>query len=283
MGLSIVVASVAVVPSALGWALQPYLPSSATFVLFHVAASGFAVALAAVEPWAHQTTGLLGKVPIPLGVVSVIECIRHKRETLAKCVYGTRSSFGLSTWASDYVTTYENAFPTSPYFMRSSLDGLVCLLPLESTCQCTGSWAAGQIGRQRCLMEIRLLSTARANSQKCTMPNVISVCQYGIPMVTSLTLVPTSHLPLPGVTARQIKEGVNWAMTQSNHGHAVYIHCAHGHGRSVGLLVACFLKSGRCHTIAEGEAMIKAIRPKIRLNTRQKREITRWMESERSE
>ena len=64
MGLSFVVASVAVVPSALGWALQPYLPSPATFVLFHVAASGFAVALAAVEPWAHQTTRLLGKVSI---------------------------------------------------------------------------------------------------------------------------------------------------------------------------------------------------------------------------
>ena len=102
-------------------------------------------------------------------------------------------------------------------------------------------------------------------------------------MVTSLTLVPISHLPLSGVTAQQIKKGVDWAMKQRDDGHAVYIHCAHGHGRSVGLLVACFLKAGQCHSITEGEAMIKAIRPKIRLNTRQKREITRWMEIEGSE
>lgn len=64
MGLTTVVGSIAVAPAALGWALRPLVPFPVTFVLFHVAATGFVVAAAASEPLATQTQGLLGKVEL---------------------------------------------------------------------------------------------------------------------------------------------------------------------------------------------------------------------------
>ena len=54
--------------------------------------------------------------------------------------------------------------------------------------------------------------------------------------------------------------------------------CAHR--LSVALLIACLIKLGVYKSVDEGEAKIKAIRPKIRLNARQRKEITKWMELE---
>ena len=42
---------------------------------------------------------------------------------------------------------------------------------------------------------------------------------------------------------KQIKEAVDWAMIETKR-HPVYIHCAHGHGRSIAVLISCLIKSG---------------------------------------
>lgn len=65
MGLTKVVASVAVLPAALGWALRPFVPLPVTLVLYHVAATGFTVAAAAWEPFTQHTRWILGKVESP--------------------------------------------------------------------------------------------------------------------------------------------------------------------------------------------------------------------------
>ena len=63
MGLSAIVGAVALVPAGLAYSLQSYVPVSLTAVLTHVAAVGFAVALAASSPAAPYTTWLLQKSP----------------------------------------------------------------------------------------------------------------------------------------------------------------------------------------------------------------------------
>jgi len=83
-----------------------------------------------------------------------------------------------------------------------------------------------------------------------------------------------------GPTKEQLKIGVDWATINRDRGRVVYIHCAHGHGRSVALIIACLIKLGVHKTIEEAESKIKIIRPKIRLNKRQRDEITKWLDSE---
>jgi hypothetical protein len=61
MGLSTIVGAVALVPAGLAYSLHNLVPASVTAVLTHVAACGFAVALAASSPAAPYTTWLLQK------------------------------------------------------------------------------------------------------------------------------------------------------------------------------------------------------------------------------
>jgi len=67
-------------------------------------------------------------------------------------------------------------------------------------------------------------------------------------------------------TKEQLKISVNWATSNKDKGRVVYIYCAHGHGRSVALIIACLIKLGVHKTVEEAESKIKAIQPKIRLN-----------------
>lgn len=81
-----------------------------------------------------------------------------------------------------------------------------------------------------------------------------------------------------GPTGAQIKLAVDFALDQKRQGHAVYIHCAHGHGRSVAVLVACLIMTKRCGSMEEGEQMVKRVRPRARLNAPQRKAIMEWTE-----
>jgi hypothetical protein len=60
--LSTVVGGVALIPAALAYYLtKKHAPLPVVLVLGHVAASGFAVAIAATDRFAHRSTFLLGK------------------------------------------------------------------------------------------------------------------------------------------------------------------------------------------------------------------------------
>jgi protein-tyrosine phosphatase len=55
----------------------------------------------------------------------------------------------------------------------------------------------------------------------------------------------------------QIQQGVEWAQQQLADGQPVYIHCAHGHGRSATVMAALLIASGKARTAGEAVALMR--------------------------
>lgn len=77
----------------------------------------------------------------------------------------------------------------------------------------------------------------------------------------------------------QIDEGVAWAMRHTRAGLPVLIHCAHGHGRSATVLAAVLIAGGATEGVAGAEAAMKAARPRVRLNRRQRAALLAWLDA----
>ncbi|GFR52561.1 hypothetical protein Agub_g15150, partial [Astrephomene gubernaculifera] len=80
-------------------------------------------------------------------------------------------------------------------------------------------------------------------------------------------------------SASQVDRGVAFALSERSLGRPVYVHCAHGHGRSALLLIACLLEAGAVGSCEEGLALLQAVRPRVRLNGRQRRALEAWARS----
>ncbi|GLI61231.1 hypothetical protein VaNZ11_003531 [Volvox africanus] len=80
-------------------------------------------------------------------------------------------------------------------------------------------------------------------------------------------------------TSALIDRGVTFALAERSQGKPVYIHCAHGHGRSALLLIACLLEAGHVGSWEEGLALLKAVRPRVHLNRRQRQALEAWARS----
>ena len=61
--LSTVVGSVAILPATIAYLTRKSVPFPVTLLLAHIAATGFAVAIAASDRFATHSTSLLGKQP----------------------------------------------------------------------------------------------------------------------------------------------------------------------------------------------------------------------------
>jgi hypothetical protein len=81
-----------------------------------------------------------------------------------------------------------------------------------------------------------------------------------------------------GVTADNVRRGVEYALQQRNLGKAVLVHCAHGHGRSAEVLLGCMIASGLYKTHEEGLAAYKLLRKKCKLNKAQRRHLETYLE-----
>ncbi|BDA40761.1 Uncharacterized protein YnbD [Coccomyxa sp. Obi] len=93
--------------------------------------------------------------------------------------------------------------------------------------------------------------------------------------------LPYDNLPIwdtHGPSVKQIDEGVKWALGQKESGRPVLVHCAHGHGRSLVVMCAILVVSGRAGDFLEAYKMVKAARPKVRLNSRQHKALVQWQE-----
>eukprot|EP00210_Caulerpa_lentillifera_P002702 g2582.t1 len=232
MGLSQVVASVAVVPAAICCTFGTSLPIPVFLCLLQVTGVGITVAVAASDWQAENTQGILGK---------------EKNGKIS--LWG-----GLLFW---------------PYHLglriRLHIRKLKTKEPLYHEI-ISGWYVGGWPMNGKCLPP----GDPSIVDCTCEFPKTHNSSRY------LCLLVWDSH----GATAEQLKEAVDWACNENNKGHPIYIHCAHGHGRSVAVLIACFLKKRIYRTIEEAEAMIKRVRPKIRLNRRQKTKLREWMKLE---
>lgn len=230
MGLSMIVGSIALVPSALAFALRPYLPVPVTAVLGHVAATGFLVALAATDAAAPYSAKLLGKNfetgrvgrlnqlllwPYHLGLK--IKLWRRRRTSAEPLYNEILPGFFLGGWPA----TAALLPPVDP-----SVVDVTCELPKthHSRYICIPTWD---------------------------------------------TLGPSPEL---------IDRAVQWVLKEHADNRPVYIHCAHGHGRSATVLAATLIASGRADTAEEAVAIMRAARPRVRLNARQAAALRLWID-----
>ncbi|TGD74167.1 hypothetical protein E4634_08535 [Mangrovimicrobium sediminis] len=90
----------------------------------------------------------------------------------------------------------------------------------------------------------------------------------------SLVDQPIHYLNIPVLdhsvpTASQLNRAVNWIDRRIRSGQQVVVHCALGRGRSVLVIVAYLLASGRCDTRRDAEALVRRTRTLARLNPAQ--------------
>ena len=59
----------------------------------------------------------------------------------------------------------------------------------------------------------------------------------------------------------------------------IYVHCALGHGRAAAILAAWLVQEGRCATVAEAEAWLRARRYGVHLTRAQRRAVKRFVQN----
>lgn len=62
---------------------------------------------------------------------------------------------------------------------------------------------------------------------------------------------------LAAPNTEQIQQGIDWAKEQLAAGQSVYVHCAHGHGRSATVLAALLIATGQASTAEEAVEIMR--------------------------
>lgn len=75
---------------------------------------------------------------------------------------------------------------------------------------------------------------------------------------------------------QQIDQGVEWCLREVSKGNSIFIHCAHGHGRSATLMCACFLELGLASSIEHGISLMQSVRPLVSVGPRQRGLLELW-------
>ena len=77
-------------------------------------------------------------------------------------------------------------------------------------------------------------------------------------------------------SVEQIQRGVDFALRYRAEGRPVFIHCAHGHGRSTVVLSAAMVAAGHADDTMQAYQAIRLRRPGANLNVRQLTALTKW-------
>ncbi|KAK9825601.1 hypothetical protein WJX74_009074 [Apatococcus lobatus] len=107
----------------------------------------------------------------------------------------------------------------------------------------------------------------------------------GVAVVDCTCELPKKHdqpyLALPtwdthASSVEQIQRGVDFALKYRAEGRPVFIHCAHGHGRSTVVLSAAMVAAGHADDTMQAYQAIRVQRPGANLNVRQLTALTKW-------
>jgi hypothetical protein len=74
-----------------------------------------------------------------------------------------------------------------------------------------------------------------------------------------------------------IRAAVDWIDERLDAGRPTLVHCAAGHGRSATVVACLLIARGLATTADEAEKMMQAVRPGVRLNGQQKRQVGRFI------
>lgn len=264
--LSGVVGGIATVPALAAFAFRRSLPVSASILLWHIAGAGLAVSAAASERLARHSTAMLGKrrdgTISPLGMLAFWPYHVSLRAKLAI----QRRLSEEPAWDQITDTYFLGAWPSEealvPTVHPAVLD-VTCELPLQVTPPA-----------------YKLVPVWDTHSELMQPPCCNSTPPACI-VHKSLHPLPPHKVPCfslrAGPQLAQIDDGVRWVQEQVKAGRKVLIHCAHGHGRSATMLGAVLVAEGHAATAEEAEALMKAKRPRVRLNPRQKLALKQWI------
>lgn len=75
---------------------------------------------------------------------------------------------------------------------------------------------------------------------------------------------------------KQIQAAVMWGKRRLEEGMMLFVHCAHGHGRSATVLGAVLIALGEAGTVDEAVKLMQKSRPRVRLNNRQRAALSAW-------
>ncbi|GAX73962.1 hypothetical protein CEUSTIGMA_g1412.t1 [Chlamydomonas eustigma] len=78
-------------------------------------------------------------------------------------------------------------------------------------------------------------------------------------------------------TLQQLDQAVEFSLHEAAEGRPVFIHCAHGHGRSATVMAACFLESGKAASVEQAINMMKSVRPRVNLSKQQRQLLEQWV------
>lgn len=115
-------------------------------------------------------------------------------------------------------------------------------------------------------------------------PPAVVDCTCELPRPACLAGLPYLNVPTwdsRGLRLRDMDRAVEWARERRRQGHAVLVHCAFGHGRSVAVVCALLVALGMAHSWQDGERMVKRVRPRVHLNKGQVAVLQQWSSSRR--
>jgi hypothetical protein len=314
MGLSVVVGGVAVPVGLLALAVRPHAPWPVTAALLWAALSGCAVAVcAANDRLAARTTGLLMKDPSTgsIGLASRALFAPYHLALRGKLLVqfargavraqgGKAAAAAAADGAAAAATATAPATPPPPLrepLFNEIVPGLYVggwprrrdQVPagasvLDVTCELPrvpqqqhgsaaangdssggGSGSSGSDAEARPLRQ-RRAAAARSASSSTAGPASSSARYLNLP-------VWDTHAPTP----QAIDRAVAWALAERRAGRGVYVHCAHGHGRSATVAGAVLIASGAARDASDAVRVMQAARPRVRLNRRQAAALDGWL------
>lgn len=93
----------------------------------------------------------------------------------------------------------------------------------------------------------------------------------------------SDYLSIPAMdgtapSIHDIRAAVEWIDARLDQGRPTLVHCAAGHGRSATVVACLLIARGLATTADEAEKMMQAVRPGVRLNRQQKRQVQRYLD-----